>query len=86
MSREGERACAGAATLPSDNGDIGGAPGALDRAASELRALLPAGRYAIPEAAAALAEGEYRNNPEWTAFEAFGPDDVHGDSSGPEAR
>jgi hypothetical protein len=39
--------------------------------AAELRKLPPAERDAIMEAAAALAEEEYRNNPELTAFEAF---------------
>jgi hypothetical protein len=38
------------------------------------------------EAAAALAEEEYRNNPELTAFEAFGKDDLYGDSSSTETR
>lgn len=31
--------------------------------------------------AAALAEEEYRNNPELTTFDAFGQDDLYGDSS-----
>jgi hypothetical protein len=38
------------------------------------------------EAAAVLAEEDYRNNPELTAFEAFGKDDLYGDSSGTETR
>jgi hypothetical protein len=38
------------------------------------------------EAAAALAEEDYRNNSELTAFEAFGKDDLYGDSSGTETR
>jgi hypothetical protein len=38
------------------------------------------------EAAAALGDEEYRNNPELTAFEAFGKDDLYGDSSSTEAR
>ncbi len=54
--------------------------------ASELRKLPPELRDAILEAAAALAEEEYRNNPELTAFEAFGQDDLHGDSSSAETR
>jgi hypothetical protein len=54
--------------------------------AAELRRLPPAERDAILEAAAALAEDEYRNNPELTAFEAFGKDDLHGESSNAEAR
>jgi hypothetical protein len=45
--------------------------------AAELRKLPPEQRDAILEAAAALAEEEYRNNPELTAFEAFGKDDLH---------
>ena len=54
--------------------------------ASELRKLSQEQRDAIMEAAAALAEGEYRNNAELTAFEAFGKDDLHGDSSSAETR
>lgn len=54
--------------------------------ASELRKLPPAERDAILEAAAALAEAEYRNNPELTDFEAFGKDDLHGDSANTEPR
>jgi hypothetical protein len=49
--------------------------------AAELRKLPAAERDAIMEAAAALAEAEYRNNPELTAFEAFGKDDLYGESS-----
>jgi hypothetical protein len=54
--------------------------------ATELRKLPPAERDAIMEAAAALAEEEYRNNPELTAFEAFGKDDLYGESSSTETR
>ena len=54
--------------------------------AAELRKLPPAERDAIMEAAAALAEKEYRNNPELTAFEAFGKDDLYGDSADTETR
>jgi hypothetical protein len=54
--------------------------------AAELRRLPPAERDAILEAAAALAEEEYRNNPELTAFEAFGKDDLYGESSNTESR
>ncbi len=54
--------------------------------ATELRKLPPAERDAILEAAALLAEEEYRNNPELTAFEAFGKDDLHGESSNAETR
>ena len=57
----------------------------MDRAA-ELRKLPPEQRDALMEAAAALAEEDYRNNPELTAFEAFGKDDVYGDSSSTETR
>ena len=38
------------------------------------------------QAAAALAEEDYRKNPELTAFEAFGKDDLYGDSSNSETR
>lgn len=54
--------------------------------AAELRKLPPADRDAILENAAALAEEEYRNNPELTAFEAFGKDDLYGESSSSETR
>jgi hypothetical protein len=54
--------------------------------AAELRKLSPAERDAILEAAAALAEKEYRTNPELTAFEAFGKDDLYGESSSTEPR
>jgi hypothetical protein len=54
--------------------------------AAELRKLPTAERDAIMEAAAALAEEEYRNNPELTDFEAFGKDDLYGDSSSTETR
>lgn len=54
--------------------------------ATELRKLPPGERNAVLEAAAALAEEEYRNNPELTAFEAFGKDDLYGESSSTETR
>ncbi len=54
--------------------------------ASELRKLPAEERNAILEAAAALAEEEYRNNPELTAFEVFGKDDLYGESANTEAR
>lgn len=54
--------------------------------ASELRKLPPAERDAIMEAAAVLAEKEYRNNPELTSFEAFGKDDLYGESSNSQTR
>jgi hypothetical protein len=44
--------------------------------AAELRKLPVAERDAILEAAAALAEEEYRTNKELTAFEAFGEEDL----------
>ena len=60
----------------------------LDRrwTAAELRKLPPAERDAIMEAAAALAEEDYRNDPQLTAFEAFGKDDLYGESSSTETR
>jgi hypothetical protein len=54
--------------------------------AAELRKMPPGERDAILAAAAALAEREYQNNPELTAFEAFGKDDLYGDSSNTETR
>ena len=54
--------------------------------AAELRKLPSAERDAIMEAAAAVADNEYRNNPELTAFEAFGKDDLYADSSNTETR
>ena len=63
-------------------------PGSTNRkwTAAELRKLPAEERDAILEAAATLAEEEYRNNPELTAFEAFGKDDLYGDSSSSETR
>lgn len=49
--------------------------------ASELRKLPAQQRDVILAAAAALAEDLYRNNPELTDFEAFGEDDLHGEST-----
>ena len=54
--------------------------------AAELRQLSSAERDAILEAAAALAESEYRTNLELTAFDAFGKDDLQVDSSNTETR
>jgi len=54
--------------------------------AAELRKLPPDQRDAILAEAARLAEAEYRQNPELTAFEAFGKDDLHGDGASTEAR
>jgi hypothetical protein len=54
--------------------------------AVELRKLPQKQRNAILRRAAILAEGEYRNNPELIAFEAFGKDDLHGESASTETR
>ncbi len=54
--------------------------------AAELRKLPEEQRNAILESAAALAEEEYRNNPELTGFEAFGKDDLYGESANAEMR
>jgi hypothetical protein len=54
--------------------------------AAELRKLPATERDAIMEAAAVLAEKDYRNNPELTAFEAFGKDDLYGESASSETR
>jgi hypothetical protein len=53
--------------------------------ASELRRLPPSERDDILARAAALAECEYRSKPRLTDFEAFGEDDLHGDSTTPAA-
>ena len=49
--------------------------------AAELRRLPARQRDAIMEVAAAIAEEIYRINPDLTGFEAFGPDDLHGEST-----
>lgn len=49
--------------------------------ASELRRLSAEARDVVLSAAAALAESDYRHNPELTDFEAFGADDLYGDIS-----
>ena len=54
--------------------------------ATELLAMPPAQRDAILEAAAAMAEADYRNDPVLTAFEAFGPDDLYVDDDDPQTR
>ncbi len=54
--------------------------------ASELRMLPPEERDSILEAAAVLAEREYRDRRELTDFEAFGKDDLYADSSSAEPR
>jgi hypothetical protein len=48
---------------------------------SELRTLPPSERDDILAKAAALAENDYRSKPQLTDFEAFGEDDLHGDST-----
>jgi hypothetical protein len=63
---------------------LGLPPGALT--AEQVRRLPPERRDAILAAAAAAAEAEYRNDPELTAFEAFGEEDLHGHSSDAEPR
>ena len=54
--------------------------------AAELRQLPPDERDAILQAAAAIAEEEYRKDTDLTAFEAFGKDDLHGDSASTQTR
>jgi hypothetical protein len=49
--------------------------------AAQLRKLPAEDRDAILEAAAALAEELYRNDPQLTDFEAFGEEDLHGKST-----
>ena len=54
--------------------------------ARELRKLPPHERDQVLEAAAKSAESEYRSDRDLTSFEAFGKDDLHGESSDSEAR
>lgn len=54
--------------------------------ARELRKLPQHERDRILKKAAKVAESEYRRNADLTAFEAFGKDDLHGDSSESETR
>ena len=54
--------------------------------ATELRRLPPAEREAILERQEAALETHYRNDPDLTAFEAFGDEDLHVDSSDSAAR
>ena len=54
--------------------------------ATELRKLPPSEQQAILETAAAIAEREYHDDLQLTAFEAFGKEDLHGDSSSAESR
>ncbi len=49
--------------------------------AAELRKLPADQRDAILEAAAALAEEIYRHDPSLTDFEAFGEEDLYGEST-----
>jgi hypothetical protein len=49
--------------------------------AAELRRMPAEQRDAILEAAAAAAEEIYRSQPELTDFEAFGEEDLHGEST-----
>ena len=54
--------------------------------ASEVRRLPEHERNAVLEAAATAVEAEYRSNPDLTDFEAFGKEDLHGDSADAETR
>ena len=54
--------------------------------ASELRELPAAERDAILEAAASRAEEIHRTSPELTDFEAFGENDVYGESTAAKGR
>jgi len=54
--------------------------------AEQLRKLPSDKRDAILRAASKSAEREYRDNPDFSAFDAFGKDDLHGESSSAEAR
>jgi hypothetical protein len=54
--------------------------------AAELRRLPPEERDAILEAAATQAAADYCNDRQLTAFEAFGKEDLHVDSSATETR
>jgi hypothetical protein len=54
--------------------------------AAELRKLPAEQRDTILEAQANIAAELYLNDPELTAFETYGEDDLYGDSSGPASR
>src|SRR5271170_2246531 len=54
--------------------------------AEQLRRMPPAERDAILVAAATRAESEYCANPDLTGFEAFGKEDLHGDSANAQSR
>jgi hypothetical protein len=76
----------------------GGRPGGVPPAAAggaaperrwtpaELRQLPLEQRDAILAEQAARAEADYRNDPDLTAFGAFGEEDLYGDSAGAETR
>ena len=49
--------------------------------AAELRKLPRDRRDALLEEAAAVAEGLYRHDRSLTDFEAYGPEDLHGEST-----
>lgn len=49
--------------------------------AAELRKLPQSQRDVVLGAAAASAEDLYRNDPQLTDFEAYGPDDLDGEST-----
>ena len=57
-------------------GQVSEVPETRHWTATELLAMPLDQRNAILEAAAAMAEFDYRNDPELTAFEAFGLDDL----------
>lgn len=50
--------------------------------AAELRKLSRDQREAILSQQASMAEAEYQTNPELIDFEAFGKDDLYGESTG----
>jgi len=52
----------------------------------EVRRLPPLERDVLLRAAASQADAEYRTNVELTAFEAYGKDDLHGESTNSTAR
>ena len=58
-------------------------PVARNWTAAELRRMPAEQRDAILEVAAEAAEELYLTGSDLTAFEAFGEDDLHGHSSGP---
>ena len=57
------------------------APPTRTWSAAELRRLPPEQRDAALAAAAVQAAPDYHNDHALTAFEAFGPEDIHGDSA-----